>query len=118
VFDTTLKMRRRGLLLCSITIALWCSALVNAEAVPFDPTRPANHAGAAPATKTFRLDSIMTGEGRQLAFINGKAVAVGDRIGLGVITSISEAQVVVLGSKRHVLTMDRGLRKLPSENRR
>jgi len=94
------------------------AAIVRAESSLPDPTRPASHVSKAVAAKSYRLDSVMTGEGRQLAFINGKAVTVGDRIGIGRIQSISKNEVVVVGSKRHVLTMDRGLQKLPSDNRR
>ncbi len=72
-----------------------------------DPTRPPAYAprqAPAPGTRDWRLEAVFHGPGGARALINGRLVAVGERVG--------GARVVAIGSRRVVLATDAGRREL------
>jgi len=71
-----------------------------------DPTKPTAYREAVQSTKdTYRLESILLGANRKLAIINGESYSEGDAHKLGKVVSINRNNVVIQGSKRHILTL-------------
>lgn len=89
-----------------LALALLALALlVIVKAVPAaelaDPTRPTyvqsdDAAQAENVRKKYRLSSILVGEQRKLAVINGQRVREGDRVGNAKVTRISRSSVTLL----------------------
>jgi MSHA biogenesis protein MshK len=84
-----------------------------------DPMRPPNVAGAASTedaeTEAPRqLQSVLFSAGRKIAVINGETVALGDRVGDGVVTKISQTEVVLKFPDRiEVLKLLGGIERKP-----
>lgn len=71
-----------------------------------DPTKPTAYREAVQSNKdTYRLESILLGANRKLAIINGESYSEGDAHKLGKVVSINRNNVVIQGSKRHILTL-------------
>jgi MSHA biogenesis protein MshK len=65
-----------------------------------DPMRPPNVSGVASAAgedveAPRQLQSVLLSRGRKIAVINGDVVALGGRIGDGIVRKITEAEVVL-----------------------
>lgn len=75
-----------------LIVALAFSACAYAGGLS-DPTRPNFGAGAAAATSGWQLSSTLISPHRRLAIINGRAVAVGDRIAGATVVAIQPATV-------------------------
>ena len=71
-----------------------------------DPTKPTAYREAVQSNKDiYRLESILLGANRKLAIINGESYSEGDAHKLGKVVSINRNNVVIQGSKRHILTL-------------
>ena len=71
-----------------------------------DPTKPTAYREPVQSNKvTYRLESILLGANRKLAIINGENFSEGDTHKLGKIISINKDNIVIQGSKRHILTL-------------
>ena len=71
-----------------------------------DPTKPTAYRESVQSNKdTYRLESILLGVNRKLAIINGESFSEGDTHKLGKVISINRNNVVLQGSKRHILTL-------------
>lgn len=82
-----------------------------------DPTRPPNAPSAAAGESTpvgTQLQSVLISQGRRLAIINGKSVALGDAVGESRVVKITETEVVLQkGTETEVLKMYPGIEKQP-----
>lgn len=77
------------------------------KSVISDPTKPTGYREkTSQAAARYRLESILLGSARKLAIINGKNFAEGDKTKLGTIVKINRDNVVIQGSKRHVLKLE------------
>jgi hypothetical protein len=88
-----------------------------------DPTRPPasvrapEGAAGEAADPALRLDSILIGDGRRVALIDGRAYGVGDRVGSLTVQNIFRDRVVLQGrggTRILRLTMSSGMKKAPS----
>ncbi|MEF8793837.1 hypothetical protein [Thiohalorhabdus sp.] len=92
-----------------------------------DPTRPPSGSGPGggpgasgseePAGAGLDLDSILVGEGRRVAVIDGRPYRVGDTVGSLTVTNIYRDRVVLKGkggTRILRLTMSSGMKKAPS----
>jgi MSHA biogenesis protein MshK len=91
-------------------------ALAPAAAQPLaDPTRPPGE-GAAQAqpgdSAGGRLQSVLISSRRSVAVIDGRTVALGERVGDATLVSIAPAEVVLQrGAERRTLKLHAGLEK-------
>lgn len=89
------------LVLAMLVMVLLVFAKVAPAAEFADPTRPTyvqndDAAQAENVRKKYRLSSILVGEQRKLAVINGQRVREGDRVGNAKVTRISRSSVTLL----------------------
>lgn len=118
--DTLLASYKQSWL-TTLTLALVIFAgmqaplLTAAESVP-DPTRPSGYQSKAisPAS-AYRLESVLLGNNRKVAIINGKSFSEGDKTALGTLALIEKDKVVIRGSKQHVLRLFTQSIKQPPE---
>ena len=87
--------------LAVLALALLAFIEVASAAEFADPTRPTyvqsdDAAQAANVRKKYRLSSILVGEQRKLAVINGQRVREGDRVGSAKVKRISKSSVTLL----------------------
>lgn len=72
-----------------------------------DPTRPSAWRTGPVAAPRFELQSVLLGGTRRIAFINGKAVRVGDAVGQAQVVSI-ERDGVTLSSQGRIIELETG----------
>lgn len=87
-----------------IVVVAWVSLSLPTSAIS-DPTKPFSYKATHKAKPTYTLNSVLIGETRKVAVINGKAYAEGDRLQLGTLAKIAADHVVINGKGRHVLTL-------------
>ena len=117
------RLRRAGVTGLLAGILLPASALSGGSEV-VDPTRPpggASQAVSLPADgrsgEGLELQSLLLGEGRRLAIINGRPVRVGEQVRGFTVQNILKREVVLVhGGETRVLQMapTEGLEKVPS----
>ncbi len=101
-------------------------ALLAALAIPpaagqalSDPTRPpgagdALGAGDAALPAASRLQSVLISRARRVAVIDGKTVAIGDKVGDATLVAIAETQVTLKrGEERETLKLYPGVERKP-----
>ncbi len=84
-----------------------------------DPTRPLNFTAQSPSGQRLQLQSIILGEGRRLAFINGQALGEQDVIQgtqVRVVRIQADRVLVQRGSDTWHLTLDNIEVRQPSRN--
>jgi len=95
-----------NLLVTSLSLILsmtFCMAYANEIN---DPTKPTAYRGSVQSSKVaYQLESILLGDKRKVAIINGQSFSEGDTHKLGKVISIDRDKVIVQGAKRHILTL-------------
>lgn len=98
-------MRALGLLTASFALLAGLPWAAHASALP-DPTRPADapvvRAGGAPAPGGPVLQSTLVSAARRTAVIDGRTVAVGDRVHGGTVVDIQPYEVRIRKNGRDV----------------
>jgi hypothetical protein len=67
-----------------------------------DPTRPSAWKTKAVAAQNYQLQSVLLSGARRIAFINGKAVSVGDDLGQAQVVSIDRNRVTLRSQGRMI----------------
>lgn len=71
-----------------------------------DPTKPTGYrTSAVSVAESYQLESILIGRDRKIAIISGLSFREGDMHSLGKVIDINNDNVVVQGSKRHILKL-------------
>ena len=97
-------------------VGLWLLMAVSGIAQSADPTRPAGVVLEENRATILTLDSLLIGEQRQIAVINGRALRVGERIGNAEVIAIGPAGVQLQRQgKRVTLTPQRQTIKRKAE---
>jgi MSHA biogenesis protein MshK len=82
-----------------------------------DPTRPPSAAPSIQQNTTeevSRLQSVLISPGRKLAVIDGRTVALGERVGDATVVAIAPAQVILQrGGSYQTLKLHPGIEKKP-----
>ncbi len=100
----------------------WClgisfAGLAAAQSAPFaDPTRPpgagAESVAEAAAPAAERLTSVLISPTRRVAVIDGRAIALGGRVGTATLESVTESTVVLrYADRRETLRLMPGVDK-------
>ena len=99
------KFSSRHVFFSAVLSVLLMTATQTASALQ-DPTRPDVYRGAKKTPKTvYKLTSVLLGENRKVATINGVSYLEGERTSLGKLITINSDHVVIKGTKRHVLKL-------------
>jgi MSHA biogenesis protein MshK len=81
-----------------------------------DPTRPPSASPSIQNTtdEVSRLQSVLISPGRKLAVIDGRTVALGERVGDATVVAIAPAQVILQrGGSYQTLKLHPGIEKKP-----
>ena len=91
-----LKIRSIYLMICCFFLLLVFQAQVCAESLP-DPTRPYNVVEPVITDANPVLQSVLISDSRQVAIINGKRVAVGDRYADSQLIHLEDGEAILQG---------------------
>ena len=67
-----------------------------------DPTRPSAYRAQVSVARDYELQSVLLSGARRIAFVNGKALSVGDSLGSAKVVSIDRDRVILRSQGREI----------------